>query len=148
MKDEQLDASIALLSNLLTGGNSHASFEDAVKDLPLEAAGKKVQNVPYTIWQLVEHIRLAQWDILEFSRNAEHRSPKWPTEYWVVQRAPKDENEWQQSLQKIAQERDEFVALLASKKDELFQPFSYGDGQTLLKKLWCLRIITRIIQVR
>ena len=134
MKDDQLDASVALLSNLLKGGNSHATFADAVKDLPLDAAGKKVQNVPYTIWQLVEHIRIAQWDLLEFSRNAEHKSPKWPAGYWVVQRAPKDESEWQQALQRIEKERNEFVALLENNKEKLFEPFTYGNGQTLFKE--------------
>jgi hypothetical protein len=67
---------------LLGGGNAHLSFEDFVKDFPVEKCGRRIDGLPYTAWQVLEHMRLAQWDILEFSRDPGHVSPKWPEGYW------------------------------------------------------------------
>src|ERR1041384_3590882 len=81
-KEEQRNATVDALIALLTQGNAHVTFEDAVKDLPAHLRGIQPEGLPYSIWQLVEHIRITQWDILEFSRNASHVSPAWPDEYW------------------------------------------------------------------
>ena len=73
------------LVKLIEKGNAHASLDDALKDIPFSLLGEKPGNLPYSIWQLAEHIRIAQWDILEFSRNAKHVSPKWPDGYWPIE---------------------------------------------------------------
>src|SRR5579871_1995371 len=90
-KKSSPDSNAALrqqLIDLLAGGNAHAKFDDIIKDLPPELRGKKSPNLPHTPWMLLEHLRIAQWDILEFSRNAEHKSPAWPEGYWPKTEAP------------------------------------------------------------
>src|ERR1700726_4050974 len=76
---------------LLKGGGAHISFDDAIADWTLELAGVKVANFPHTAWMLVEHMRLAQWDILDFSRDSKHVSPPWPEGYWLASATPPDE---------------------------------------------------------
>lgn len=119
---------------LLTGSNAHVSFDEAVKDLPAELRGVKPDKLPYSIWQLVDHIRIAQWDILEFSRSATHQSPEWPAGYWTNEAAPADETAWQQALEQIKKDRDAFVSLLNDPQRNLYAPFDYGNGQNLLRE--------------
>ena len=83
---------------LLRGGGAHANFDDAMGDWPVQLAGAKVANFPHTAWMLLEHLRLAQWDILEFSRNSKHVSPAWPEGYWPASEAPADEQAWKASI--------------------------------------------------
>lgn len=94
----------------------------------------KTGNIPYTIWQLAEHIRLAQWDILEFSRNEKHVSPKWPEGYWPVETAPGSEDDWKKCLKQIQDDCKSFVYLIKNAGQDLDKPFHYGDGQSLLKE--------------
>jgi hypothetical protein len=122
------------LIQLLTGSNAHQSFEDAINDLPASLRGVKPDKLPYSIWQLVEHIRIAQWDILEFSRDSTHRSPKWPEGYWPKEEAPADDAAWEKGLQQIQQDRDAFVALLHDPERDLYAPFTHGTGQNLLRE--------------
>lgn len=117
---------------LLRGGSAHASLQDALKDLPADLRGAKPANLPYSIWQLVEHIRIAQWDMLEFSRDGNHQSPKWPDNYWPKETAPKDEAQWQQSLQQIESDLDQFIGLL--KTADIYQQIPHGNGQTILRE--------------
>jgi hypothetical protein len=119
---------------LLTGSNAHQSFEDSVSNLPAELRGEKPDKLPYSIWQLVDHIRIAQSDILEFSRDPAYESPAWPSGYWTKELAPTDEAAWQQALDQIRQDRDTFVALLHDPKHDLYTPFAHGDGQNLLRE--------------
>ncbi|AUD04728.1 DinB family protein [Spirosoma pollinicola] len=119
---------------LLTGSNAHQSFDDAVKELPSELRGVKPDKLPYSIWQLVDHIRIAQWDILEFSRDSTHKSPPWPSGYWAEEVAPTNDTDWQQALEQIRQDRDAFVALLHDPERDLYAPFDHGDGQNLLRE--------------
>ncbi|RVU02027.1 DinB family protein [Mucilaginibacter limnophilus] len=123
---------IAELVKLLQGGMAHAGFKDAVEGLPADLRGAKPENVPYSIWQLVEHIRIAQWDMLEFSRDANHKSPKWPDEYWPAETAPAGEDEWNKSLTQIENDLEAFISLL--KEGDLYKPFPHGEGQTLLRE--------------
>lgn len=119
---------------LLTGSNAHQSFDDAIQDLPAELRGVKPDKLPYSIWQLVDHIRIAQWDILEFSRDSSHQSPPWPSGYWAKELAPTDEGAWQQALTQIREDRDAFVTLLNDPSRDLYAPFEHGDGQNLLRE--------------
>ncbi|WP_332367550.1 DinB family protein [Spirosoma telluris] len=122
------------LVSLLTGSNAHQSFDEAVRGLPTELRGVKPDKLPYSIWQLVDHIRIAQWDILEFSRNADHQSPPWPDGYWAKEVAPPNEDAWQQALDQIRQDRSDFVELLNDPQRDLYAPFAHSDGQNLLRE--------------
>lgn len=118
------------LIKLLNGGSAHAGFDEAIKDLPAKLRGVKPDNLPYSIWQLVEHIRIAQWDMLKFSEDEKHRSPKWPEEYWVKETAPKDDAAWIESIKQIDQDREEFIRLL--NKGDIYKAIPHGNGQSIL----------------
>lgn len=122
------------LIDLLTGSNAHQSFEQAVANLPDNLRGVKPEKLPYSIWQLVDHIRIAQHDILEFSRNPDYQSPPWPSGYWTKDLAPANEAAWQQALDQIREDRDAFIELLNDPQADLHTPFAHGDGQNLLRE--------------
>jgi DinB family protein len=122
----------AHLLELLEGKSAHIDIESAVKDFPLDNINTVVDNSPHTAWQLLEHIRIAQWDILEFSRHAKHVSPNWPEGYW-----PKDKGTaaaWRKSVGKILNDLQAMRDLVADEKNDLYKPFPWGDGQTLLRE--------------
>lgn len=122
------------LTALLTKGNAHITFEDSVKDIEFNKLGIIPNNLPHSIWMLVEHIRIAQADILEFSVNENYRELDWPGDYWPQQQAPSDEGAWESSLSQIRQDRDAFIALLHAPDVDLHAPFRYGSGQNLLRE--------------
>jgi uncharacterized damage-inducible protein DinB len=122
------------LIELLRERHAHIQLEDAIKDLSPQLRGQKPQNSPYSIWQLVEHIRIVQWDILEFCKNDAHKSPKWPQGYWVENQSVVDDETWEESLSHIWKDKEAFIALLNSPEVDLFIPFAYGEGQTLLRE--------------
>jgi DinB superfamily len=119
---------------LLKGGGAHASFDDTLKDWPLEFAGIKVAKFPHTAWMLLEHIRLGQWDILEFSRNSKHVSPKWPEGYWPASAAPPSEEAWKASMAACEKDLRAMERLVADAKVDLFAKIPWGDGQTVLRE--------------
>lgn len=120
------------LVKLLRGGGAHATFEQALSNLSPALRGKKAGNLPYTIWQLVEHIRIAQWDMLEFSKDGAHQSPKWPDQYWVDELAPLDDAAWDASIKQINDDLDEFIGLLTT--EDIYKPIPHGDGQNILRE--------------
>jgi len=122
------------LTELLTKASAHSAFDDAVKNIPFENLGKKPANLPYSIWKLAEHIRITQWDILEFSRDPNHQSPKWPEGYWPQEDAPANEKAWETSLKQIKNDLDEFIELINSSESDLYAPFPHGTGQNLLRE--------------
>lgn len=122
------------LIDAMSGHQAHIDFESAVKDFPPELQGRKVQGAPHTAWQLLEHLRIAQWDILEFSKGEAHKSPKWPDEYWPKGEAPPDSNAWDNSVKQFQKDHGEMVALLKDESRDLNEPFVHGDGQTLLRE--------------
>ncbi|GAB3935186.1 DinB family protein [Mucilaginibacter myungsuensis] len=123
---------IAELEKLLRGGSAHAGLDDALAGLKPEHRGKKIDNLPYTIWQLVEHIRIAQWDMLEFSKDGAHKSPKWPDEYWVKELAPTNDAAWDDSIKQINKDMEEFIGLL--KLADIYARIPHGDGQNILRE--------------
>ncbi|MFC3563195.1 DinB family protein [Pedobacter jamesrossensis] len=123
---------ISELKKLLNGGSAHAGLKDAIDNLPFKLLGLKVQNLPYTIWQLIEHIRIAQWDMLEFSKAGKHTSPRWPDDYWPKELAPKDEETWRKSLNQIDSNRTEFIELM--QLNDLLKPIEHGSGQNILRE--------------
>ena len=131
---KELSILIKNLKELLNGGHAHATFEQAVKELPAELRGQVPEGMPYSIWQLVEHIRITQLDILEFSRNADYESPKWPEGYWPKERAPKNTTAWEESIKQVDSDRKTFIGLLEAPDADLFAPFPHGSGQNLLRE--------------
>lgn len=122
------------LAALLNKGNAHVSLDDALKNIPFEVLGKKPYGLPYSIWQLAEHIRVSQWDIVEFSYNEKHVSPKWPDEYWPSEAVPSSASEWKKCVDQITNDRKKFIELLKGAGHEIYTPFDYGEGQTLLRE--------------
>jgi len=119
---------------LLKGGGAHVSFDAAIGDWPVQLAGAKVANFPHTAWMLLEHMRLAQWDILEFSRNSMHVSPKWPEGYWPASEMPPDEKAWTASVAAFKKELRKMERLVADRKVDLYARIPWGDGQTILRE--------------
>jgi len=119
---------------LLNDGGAHAKFEEVVKQFPENLRGKEVENFPHTAWMLLEHMRIAQLDILEFSRSAEHASPKWPEGYWPKSKAPASADAWSKSVQSFRKDLKEMEALVKNPKTDLYVPLPWGDGQTVLRE--------------
>jgi DinB superfamily len=119
---------------LLKDGGAHAKFDDVLRDFPAELRGKKPANFPHTAWMLLEHMRIAQWDILEFSRNAKHASPKWPEGYWPKTEAPPSAAAWTKSLAGFHKDLKAMENLISNPKTDLYAPLPWGDGQTVLRE--------------
>ena len=120
------------LLDLLRGRNAHADFDTVMADFPSRQRGVKPPGAPHTGWQLLEHMRIAQWDILEFSRNADHRSPDWPTGYWPAKPAPPNAGAWNKTIRSFRDDLDAMCNLVADESRDLFAPIPHGDGQTCL----------------
>jgi hypothetical protein len=119
---------------LLGGGGAHVDFETVVKDFPVEIINRKAQHVPYTPWQVLEHMRIAQWDILEFSRSATHVSPPWPEGYWPAKDAEADATAWNRSVEAFRADLESMKRLVEDPSTDLFAPLEHGDGQTVLRE--------------
>jgi len=122
------------LLELLAGGNAHAKFDAVIKDLPPKLRGEKPANFPHSPWMLLEHMRLAQWDILEFSRNSKHVSPAWPEGYWPKTEAPPNAAAWDKSIKDFHADLKAMQALVENPKTDLFARIPWGDGQTILRE--------------
>ena len=120
--------------NLLREGHAHATFDQAVKGLPVELRGKTPKGAEHSPWQLLEHLRLAQWDILDFSRNSKYKAMKWPDDYWPKEKAPADEKAWDKSVRSFKKDLKEICALVEDPKTDLFAKIPHGDGQTILRE--------------
>jgi len=119
---------------ILKGGGAHAKFEEVMGDFPAKLRGKTVSGLPYSAWMLVEHMRVAQWDILEFSRNRKHVSPEWPAGYWPAGDAPPSAAAWAGSIRRFQKDLKAMQALVANPKTDLYAPLPWGDGQTVLRE--------------
>ncbi len=119
---------------LLAGGGAHATFDDAVKSLPEKLRGVKPEGLPHSAWMLLEHLRLAQWDILEFSRKPKYKAAKWPEDYWPKKEAPSSSAAWDQSVQQFREDLKTIQKLVEDPKTDLFALIPWGDGQTILRE--------------
>jgi len=119
---------------LLKDGGAHVDFTAAIKGVPVALRGKRPKGADHSLWELLEHMRLAQWDILEFSRNSEHRSPAWPTGYWPAKPAPPNAGAWNKTTRAFRDDLDAICNLIADESKDLFAPIPHGDGQTLLRE--------------
>ncbi len=122
------------LLELLSGGQAHAKFEDAIKGLPPKLRGAKPANFPHSPWMLLEHLRIAQHDILEFSRNKNHKSPKWPEGYWPKNEVPPSAGAWTKSVNQFKADAKAMQALVKNPKTDLFAKIPWGEGQTILRE--------------
>jgi len=119
---------------LLREGHAHAPFDAAVKNLPAALRGKRPRGAEHSPWEIVEHLRIAQADILEFSRNPRHQSPEWPRGYWPVSAAPPDARVWSKSVRAFGRDLQAMCALVEDPKTDLFARIPHGDGQTILRE--------------
>src|SRR5262245_32250485 len=117
---------------LLTGGDAHLYFDDLNEGFPVDRCGEKIHGLPYTAWQVLEHLRIAQWDILEFARNADYVSPEFPEGYWPKQNGSADL--WEATITKIREDLDETIAMVSDTSNDLFARIPHGTGQTLLRQ--------------
>jgi hypothetical protein len=122
------------LAKALDWHEAHADLASAVADFPAELRGKVPQGLPHSAWQLLEHIRIALWDIYEFCHNPRHKSPKWPEGYWPKDPAPPDEKAWEHSIQAIRENLEGMRALITDPKHDLLAALPGGSGQTLLRE--------------
>ncbi len=122
------------LRYLLTDGGAHLKFEEAVKDLPPELRGTRPEGIPHSPWELLEHMRIAQWDILEFSRNPKHVSPEFPSGYWPATQAPPTNSAWDESVKAFTADLQAMAKLVTDESTGLFARIPHGDGQTILRE--------------
>ncbi len=122
------------LIELLKGGSAHARFEEVVAGIPAKLRGQKPAGLPHSPWMLLEHMRLAQWDILEFSRNRRHVSPDWPKGYWPRSEAPPDAAAWSTSIKKFRRDLKTMENLVTNPKIDLHARMPWGEGQTILRE--------------
>jgi hypothetical protein len=122
------------LFELLKGGSAHAGYDDAVKDLPEKLRGVKPDGLPHSAWMLLEHLRIAQQDILQFSRNPKYKTPQWPDDYWPKTAAPPSNAAWNKSVQQFRKDLKTMQDLVANPKTDLYARIPWGDGQTILRE--------------
>ncbi|HWU41565.1 MAG TPA: DinB family protein [Candidatus Acidoferrum sp.] len=122
------------LLELLRGGSAHLQFDAAIAELPAKLRGVKPAGLDFTAWRLLEHMRLAQWDILEFSRNAKHVSPEFPAGYWPQGDAPRNDAAWKKSVAGFRADLKATQRLVEDPATDLFTRIPWGDGQTILRE--------------
>ena len=120
--------------NLLRGGHAHVTFDDAIKDFPAKLRGVKPKGAEHSAWELMEHLRIALWDILEFSRDAKHVSPKWPAGYWPKTAKPASEAAWKKSISSIKKDLGVMIKLVENPKTDLYAKIPHGTGQNILRE--------------
>jgi hypothetical protein len=119
---------------MLRGGYAHSPIEPALRAFPAEHAGVRVGPIQRTAWELLEHMRIAQWDILEFSRNANHVSPDFPDGYWPDPKTVPSEEDWEESIDWFCGDLEEMIQLVTNDRTDLFAEIPHGDGQTILRE--------------
>ena len=134
MKDTDNTSLRQHLIELLQGGGAHAKFDDVLPKVPANLRGSKPASFPHSPWMILEHMRIAQWDILEFSRNSKHVSPKWPEGYWPDSEAPASAAAWNESIKQFHADLEAMQDLVRNPKTDLFAKIPGGDGQTVLRE--------------
>jgi hypothetical protein len=121
---------------LLRGGQAHVTFDDAVKDFPAEQRGIVSEGLPYSAWQILEHIRITQQDILRFSAppTGGYQAMEWPEAYWPETVAPPSAKAWDESLHAVRRDLESFIAIITKPGVDLYKAFRWGEGQNLLRE--------------
>jgi hypothetical protein len=122
------------LLSLLTEANAHASFDDAVKDLPANLRGKRPDGLPHSPWELVEHLRIAQSDIIEYALNPKHESPEFPAGYWPKSPEPPDEKAWDKSIAALHKDMKRLVGVIKDPSTDLLAPIPHAKSESLHNK--------------
>ena len=122
------------LIELLDGAQAHATFDNIVADFPAESRGVIPKGLPHSAWMLLEHMRIAQWDILDFSRNSKYKAMKWPDNYWPKSAAPPSAAAWEKSIKSFQNDLAAIKKLLSDPKIDLFAQIPWGEGQTILRE--------------
>lgn len=122
------------LVKLINKSNAHVSLEEALADLPIPLRTVIPDGLPYSIWQLVEHMRITQKDIVEFSLSDSYKPIVWPDDYWTANPDEVGDEEWANALKEIEKDRDIFFGLLENEERDLFSPFEWGEGQNLFRE--------------
>jgi uncharacterized damage-inducible protein DinB len=122
------------LTSLLSGRGAHLDWKAAFSGIPSKLRGVRPSGMPHSVWELLEHMRIAQWDILEFSRDPKHVSPDWPAGYWPQSPEPPNAKAWEKSLKMFARDLALMKKLVANPKTNLFAPIPHGTGQTILRE--------------
>jgi hypothetical protein len=124
------------LVNLLTKQQAHQSLDDAVKNFPAKDYNTRPPNVEYTFWHLLEHLRITQWDILDYCRNPNYQNIQWPRDYWPARDATTDAVGWQRTLDQFHADLDELVTIVKDPKTDLNAPIPHGyDGHNILREI-------------
>jgi hypothetical protein len=123
---------------LLDGGGAHARFDDVVKNMSEQLRGVKPDGLQHSAWMLLEHLRLGQRDILEFSRNSKYKAPEWPKDYWPKTEAPPSAEAWNKNIQQFRKDLKTMQDLVANPKTDLYARIPWGDGQTILREVLLL----------
>ena len=118
----------------IKGGEAHATLEQAIAGLPENLRGLKPDGMPFSIWQLLDHIRIAQWDILQYSIDQNHLSPNWPDDYWSKDLAPANQDAWHNCIAQIENDKAEFMELIEKHKADLLKSFSTENSHTLFRE--------------
>jgi hypothetical protein len=129
--DQQLRQQLA---KALDWGEAHTDFRSAITDFPVELRGTVPEGLPHSAWQLLAHMRIALWDILQFSRAAKHKSPVWPKGYWPETVEPPTSDAWDSSVSAFLEDLESMRSLITDKSQDLFAPIPHGQGQTLLRE--------------
>ena len=122
------------LIDFLSGRGAHLDWKAAFAGIPPRLRGVRPERTPYSAWELLEHMRIAQWDILEFSRDPKHVSPDWPAGYWPGNPKPPNTRAWEKSLKLFARDLAAMKKLVANPKTDLFATIPHGTGQTILRE--------------
>lgn len=123
------------LAKILDWEDAHVSFDSAVKDIPPALRGLTAPGLAHSPWQLLEHLRLTQWDILDFSVNAGYVEPASMDEYWPPSAEPPSEEAWEESVAAVKHDREQLRRLALDPDVDLYAKIPHGSGQTILREL-------------
>lgn len=123
------------LAALLEHGNAHMPFEEAVADYPMEQINTLFPNGSYSAWHLLEHLRLTQWDILDFIRNPDYQEREWPREYWPAPTQQATPAEWQRTIEAFRADQQALRDIILDERNDLWAPLPHGTGQTIAREI-------------
>ncbi len=122
------------LVEALDNSHAHLRFDDVIGRWPLKLRGRKARGAPHTAWQLLEHMRIAQWDILDFCRNPNYVSLEFPEGYWPVSATPPSQSAWTRSVRQLRADLQAMKELVANPATDLHARIPHGEGQTILRE--------------
>lgn len=152
MKNNQTTVRTLLLDQL-ENEHAHIGFDKAVDGLKLSDTGIRPKGLPHSVWELAEHIRLAQHDIVDFCRNPDYETPAWPDDYWPESPQPEDQQQWDEMIENVHRGQRQMADIIKNEENDLLTPIPHGSGQTLFREAMLIvdhnaYHIGQIVQVR